>query len=65
MVAVRSELKMITIPSLEYFMDNESTPHYPYTKTWEEAKDEIAYIIHTSGTTGTGTTAPLNTNSKY
>ncbi|KAL2009196.1 hypothetical protein VTN00DRAFT_7390 [Thermoascus crustaceus] len=52
LVAVRPELEIITIPSLEHFMDNESTPHYPYTKTWDETKDEIAYIIHTSGTTG-------------
>jgi long-subunit acyl-CoA synthetase (AMP-forming) len=48
-------LKVLVIPSLEYFVRDESnpTPSYPYEKTWEQAKDDVVCIIHTSGTTGT------------
>lgn len=27
-------------------------PVYPYTKTWDEAKDDPCLIVHTSGSTG-------------
>lgn len=43
--------KMIEIPSMED-MTQTQTRHYPYTKTWEEAKNDVVIIIHTSGSTG-------------
>lgn len=43
--------KMIVIPSMEE-MTQTQTKHYPYTKTWEEAKKDVVIIIHTSGSTG-------------
>ncbi len=47
----RPGMKIVTMPSLEYFLDGDSK-HYPYTKTYDEAKDDPVWIIHTSGTTG-------------
>jgi acyl-coenzyme A synthetase/AMP-(fatty) acid ligase len=52
------------LPSLEdlLVMDDKATP-YPYDESWEQAKDDIACIIHTSGTTGTvvAVTEPVST----
>lgn len=33
-------------------MVSRQTSHYPYTKTWEEAKYDDVLIVHTSGSTG-------------
>ena len=46
-----SDLEIIRIPSLEE-MVNTNAEHYPYTKSWEEAKNEVVMIVHTSGSTG-------------
>jgi len=46
--------KSFVFPSLEDILaegPNSCLP-YPYNETWEQAKDEIVCIIHTSGTTG-------------
>jgi acyl-coenzyme A synthetase/AMP-(fatty) acid ligase len=40
------------IPSLEELLLSHDTPHYPYKKTFEEAKYDPAFILHTSGSTG-------------
>ena len=44
----------LVFPSLEDILagDCNSTLAYPYNESWENAKDEIVCIIHTSGTTG-------------
>lgn len=46
--------KTLVFPSLEDILAEERDPSlpYPYNETWEQAKDEIVCIIHTSGTTG-------------
>ncbi|KAB8303512.1 hypothetical protein EYC80_004923 [Monilinia laxa] len=44
-------LKIYEIPSLQK-MTIENTKPYPYTKSWDTHKDEIALVIHTSGSTG-------------
>jgi acyl-CoA synthetase (AMP-forming)/AMP-acid ligase II len=44
-------LKIFEVPSLAD-MVHSKTVHYPYTKTWEEAKDDAVLIVHTSGSTG-------------
>jgi acyl-CoA synthetase (AMP-forming)/AMP-acid ligase II len=44
-------LKVIEVPSLVQ-MATSKTKHYPYTKTWEEAKKDVVLIVHTSGSTG-------------
>jgi acyl-coenzyme A synthetase/AMP-(fatty) acid ligase len=40
------------LPTLDDLLRNDKTYLYPYERTWEQAKDEIVSIIHTSGTTG-------------
>jgi acyl-CoA synthetase (AMP-forming)/AMP-acid ligase II len=44
-------LAIIRIPTLQEMLDG-NTENYPYTKTWDEAKDDVAMIVHTSGSTG-------------
>ncbi|OBT62463.1 hypothetical protein VE03_08625 [Pseudogymnoascus sp. 23342-1-I1] len=44
-------LQIIEVPDLEEMINTPSEP-YPYNKSWEEAKDDIALILHTSGSTG-------------
>ncbi|TVY78174.1 Non-canonical non-ribosomal peptide synthetase FUB8 [Lachnellula suecica] len=46
-----SDLQISPLPSLDEMILSE-TPHYPYTKTWTEAKDDVIMIVHTSGSTG-------------
>ena len=47
----RPNIRTIEIPAMEVLT---STPAkaYPYTKTWEEAKNDRVLIMHTSGSTG-------------
>lgn len=57
-----SELKSVfegmdfwEVPSLADILDDkegEGLNHYPLSKTYEEIEDEVAFIIHSSGTTG-------------
>lgn len=46
------------IPSINDMLHAE-TEHYPYTKAFEEAKDDPIIILHSSGSTG------QSTESKY
>jgi long-subunit acyl-CoA synthetase (AMP-forming) len=39
-------------PSLDDMLGDDFVPAYAYNETWEQAKDDIVCIIHTSGTTG-------------
>lgn len=44
----------LRIPSLEDILEmpNDGDIQYAYDESWEQAKNEIVCIIHTSGTTG-------------
>ncbi|TVY15970.1 Non-canonical non-ribosomal peptide synthetase FUB8 [Lachnellula arida] len=44
-------LNALPLPSLDTMIAS-PTPHYPYGKTWAEAKDDVVMIVHTSGSTG-------------
>ena len=44
------DLEIIEIPNLEDMVTSK-VEHYPYTKSWEEAKNDIVMIVHTSGST--------------
>jgi hypothetical protein len=46
------DLEHIALPSLEWCLDSVDQERYPYSKTYEEGKDEEIVVIHTSGTTG-------------
>ncbi|KAL8841961.1 MAG: hypothetical protein Q9176_002898 [Flavoplaca citrina] len=45
-------LRVLDSPSLEELLGN-SYHHYPYRKTFVEARDEPILVVHTSGTTAT------------
>jgi len=46
-------LEIYQVPSLKTTLGDESgLRHYPFTASYEELEDEIACIIHSSGTTG-------------
>ncbi|PYH43451.1 NRPS-like enzyme [Aspergillus saccharolyticus JOP 1030-1] len=56
--AVHPSTKPFEVPSLTEFLESESSP-YPFEKTFNEAEDEVAIIIHSSGTTGMPKPVPL------
>lgn len=45
------EMRVCQIPELKDLLDQEH-PHYPYDKSFEEARNEPLVALHTSGTTG-------------
>ncbi|EED15544.1 NRPS-like enzyme, putative [Talaromyces stipitatus ATCC 10500] len=45
-------LTKLVIPSLDELLREEDVPPYPYTKSFEEAKDDPIFVLHTSGSTG-------------
>lgn len=45
-------LKRLALPSIEWCLDAQNHKPYPYGKSWDEGKDDLIVIIHTSGTTG-------------
>ncbi|KAL1969482.1 hypothetical protein VTN77DRAFT_8920 [Rasamsonia byssochlamydoides] len=48
---LRPDLEIVEIPSLSEMIEGQS-PLYPYDKTYDEEEDKIAFVIHSSGTTG-------------
>ncbi|RAL10259.1 putative NRPS-like enzyme [Aspergillus homomorphus CBS 101889] len=55
---VQPDTKLFEVPSLVEFLETDSSP-YPFEKTFKEAEDEVAIIIHSSGTTGMPKPVPL------
>lgn len=47
------EMRKIILPELNFFLANELVPEYPYSKTWEQARNDPYLVMHSSGTTGT------------
>ncbi|KAI9874071.1 MAG: hypothetical protein M1830_010225, partial [Pleopsidium flavum] len=45
------EMQVYQIPELEELFDQDH-PHYPFEKTFEQARGEPLVVLHTSGTTG-------------
>ncbi|KAJ5550638.1 hypothetical protein N7535_001416 [Penicillium sp. DV-2018c] len=47
------DLKIFLLPSVNtIFSDENGLRHYPYSKSYADAEDDIVCIIHSSGTTG-------------
>lgn len=53
------QMRHVVIPDLEDLLDPTKAPHYPYEKTFEEAKNDPYVVLHTSGTTGTAVRIPF------
>ncbi|MCJ1330754.1 hypothetical protein MMC10_007441 [Thelotrema lepadinum] len=52
-ILAEREMKHVVVPTLDEFLDiSPNTPSYPYTKSYEDAKDDPALILHSSGSTG-------------
>lgn len=45
-------MQLLELPLLDELLSDKSTEPFPYTKTFENAKDEPFCYLHTSGTTG-------------
>ncbi|PYI09236.1 NRPS-like enzyme [Aspergillus sclerotiicarbonarius CBS 121057] len=56
--AFRQDTAFYEVPSIAELLDAE-VQHYPYTKSYSEAEDDVAIIIHSSGTTGMPKPVPL------
>lgn len=43
-------LRIIEVPEVAYFINEQSVKHYGYLKGLDEAIDDVTYVIQTSGT---------------
>lgn len=50
-LAAHIKLQKIIVPSVEELLTTEYE-HFPFSKTFEQARDEPLVSLHTSGTTG-------------
>lgn len=55
--AVEPNISSEEIPSLEEMLSHETT-EYPFEKVFDEVRDDVAFIAHSSGTTGWYTENP-------
>ncbi|KAF2034777.1 acetyl-CoA synthetase-like protein [Setomelanomma holmii] len=46
------QIKTACMPDLDILLADTPSDHYPYSKTFDEAKDDEVLVLHTSGTTG-------------
>lgn len=51
-IVKKRQMKTISFPGLEYFLQDDAVKHYPYLKTFVEARLEPLVVLHTSGSTG-------------
>jgi len=52
MILKSIKLQTINLPSLQQLLTVGDVEEYPYTKTFIDAQDDPAYVLHTSGSTG-------------
>ncbi|KAK8080222.1 hypothetical protein PG997_008040 [Apiospora hydei] len=45
-------MRTFTVPELDWFLNEAPIKPYPYTKTFEEARNDPCVILHTTGSTG-------------
>ena len=53
-------MKVVQIPSLDYFLQPADVAPYLYTKTFDEAQSMPFVVLHTSGLTGIPKAVVLN-----
>lgn len=49
---IESKLTPLIVPSLAALLAEGQVTHYPFVKSFEEAKDDPFMVLHTSGSTG-------------
>ncbi|PVH73918.1 putative AMP dependent ligase/synthetase [Cadophora sp. DSE1049] len=52
MIVEDHPMKKLQIPALVDLLSASETPHYPYDASYEEAKNDPIFVLHTSGSTG-------------
>ncbi|KAK8051651.1 hypothetical protein PG993_003036 [Apiospora rasikravindrae] len=45
-------MRTLTVPELDWFLAEAPVEPYPYTKTFEEARNDPCVVLHTTGSTG-------------
>lgn len=45
-------MQALSVPDLDYFLEPDNVPNYPYEKTFDEARLDPLVVLHTSGSTG-------------
>ncbi|KAK5634975.1 hypothetical protein RRF57_010687 [Xylaria bambusicola] len=58
-VLEKISIEQITVPDQDYFLDEKPAKVIPYTKTFEEVKNDPFCILHTSGSTGIPKPVPI------
>lgn len=46
------QMKTMVLPSLQHLLEAPLSEEYPYERTLAEAKNDPAFVLHTSGSTG-------------
>jgi acyl-coenzyme A synthetase/AMP-(fatty) acid ligase len=52
MILGELRLQTTTLPSLQQLLEVGDVEEYPYKKSFEEARKDPAFVLHTSGSTG-------------
>ncbi|KAK7997482.1 trna 2 -phosphotransferase 1 protein [Apiospora arundinis] len=51
-ILAKRPMRTLTIPDLGTFLDGSAVEPYPYTKTFEQARNDPCVVLHTTGSTG-------------
>ena len=54
------QMRHFQMPELEDLLSKEPVPHYPYEKTFDQAKSDTFLVLQTSGSTGLPKPIPIN-----
>ena len=46
------DVRCIVIPELDHFLDRDPVTQYPFNKTFEEVRNDLVAVLHSSGSTG-------------
>lgn len=55
-------MQTMTLPSLQQLLEVTNVEEYPYEKTFAEAQNDPAFVMHTSGSTGRFATTQLDSH---
>lgn len=58
----KMNMQTMTLPSLQQLLEVTNVEEYPYEKTFAEAQNDPAFVMHTSGSTGRFATTQLDSH---